>query len=186
MKLLIRLLIISLTTLTNSYTMEDAAQADLMARGNHRDLMELQIRHNDVFLAFRAKNLRRVEEFINKTRDITQQICYLDPEKTTERYKSQTLLELACEFNMPEIILRLRAVANERKIDIDVPDEKGNTALGRAIIENSGDSKTITALLTQETINKQNNTGKTALHLFLSRKKAPTAAKLTIKPKILK
>jgi len=184
MKLLIRLLLISLTTLSNSHAMEDAAQLGLITRENQRDLMQQQVNHNNVFLAFRTKNLSGIEEFINQTKDITQQIWYLDPDKPTE-FKSQTLLELACEFKMPEAIIRLRAAANERNIAIDLPDEEGNTALARAIIKNSVDSKTVAALLTQDTINKQNNAGKTPLHLFLSPKKDPTAEKLIIKPNIL-
>lgn len=249
MKLLIRLLLISLITLSNSHAMEDAARIGLM-EANKQAL----IQHNNIFAAFQNKNQGSVEKLINGVDDITAPIFYLDPKKPNELYKSQTLLELAhefdmpetiffleqqilknnlflafqaknikrveeliqqladirqpiryagpnkalglsrsetpllelaCEFKIPEAILRLRAVANERNISIDLPDEEGNTALARAIIKNSVDSKTVAALLTQDTINKQNKAGKTPLHLFLSPKKDHTAERLVIKPNIL-
>lgn len=178
MKLLIPLLLISLAAISNSYAMEGTALPSSI-RMDPSDLMEQQIKHNNLFLAFRAKNLRGIEEFINRTKDITQQICYLDPDNPTE-FKSQTLLDLACEFNIPEAILRLRATANERNIDIDLPDEEGNTVLARAAIRSSVESETVGALLAENKINTQNKAGKTPLHLFLSQKKDPTTKKLSL------
>lgn len=152
MKLHIRLLLISVATIQTAQAMEDA-----------RDLIQKQMSHQDVFHAFQRGDIDTITAFIKKSQDLQEPIMYLDPEKPVELFKSQTLLELAYLHNIPAAILQLRA----RGIDINQPNEAGNTPLARAISNTSICTNTLFALITESTINHQNAGKSTPLHIML-------------------
>lgn len=157
-----------------------AISSHSLAMYDQESLIARQMEHNDLFLAFQKRDVQAVERFIKKTEDISQPICYLDPNHSYECFKFKSLLELAVEHDMPSAIILLRARANAKNVEIDQPDDEGNNVLARAVLRTSLQGETLEALISHQLVNKQNNAGRTPLHTLFTQPQDPKTNKIRI------
>jgi len=121
--------------------------------------------HQQICAAFAKKDMRAIDAFIKKSSDLVQNIINQNANDPDGDYlRITSLLELACENNLGEVISQLRT----RGVSIAQPDESGNTPLARCLARGVNDKKTLFFLITEETINRQNKQMRTPLHILLN------------------
>lgn len=151
MKLHISLLCVSLVSLQSARGMEYVPATD----------------HQLLCTAFLKRDSRAIEKFIDKATDLNQEILFVDPGNPAgDNLRMVTPLDLACEFQMPAIISELRA----RGVSVSQADEKGDTPLARVLARGTHNQEVIAFLITEDTINRQNDALDSPLHIIMQQK----------------
>lgn len=79
--------------------------------------------HERLCNAFKNKDLKSIEEFLDKTTDFNQPIILSKPSDPNGNFLSNTtLLELAWQHQLPDVVSQLRGYG----VSLETTDEEGN------------------------------------------------------------